>query len=156
MRPADPMTIRTAYLTLFLASVAIIAGAWIFQMAGYAPCHLCLLQRWPWYGAIVLSGLCAAFLPRQRAPLLLFVLLFTGSALFGGWHAGIEWKIFAGPTSCTGTLSGAMGLPDLTNAPVVTCGEAAIRILGLSLAGWNAVVSAALALFALIAFRRAR
>jgi disulfide bond formation protein DsbB len=74
------------------------------------------------------------------------------SAVFGAYHAGVEWKWWPGPDTCTGG-SALGGLPDLTK-PIVMCDEAAIRIFGLSLAGWNAVISAALTAVALLGTQR--
>jgi disulfide bond formation protein DsbB len=69
--------------------------------------------------------------------------------VFGAYHAGVEWKWWPGPTTCAGEIGGGSVLPDLTNDPVIGCEEAALRILGLSLAGWNALISAGLALVAI-------
>jgi disulfide bond formation protein DsbB len=76
--------------------------------------------------------------------------VWIGSAVFGAYHAGVEWKFWPGPDTCGGSLSGI--LPDLSK-PVVACDAAAIRILGLSLAGWNAVISLAMAAVALVGAR---
>ncbi len=143
--------LRTDHQTLpfwltFMVAFATIAGAWLFEWWGYDPCHLCLLERWPYYAAIILAPLFALIASNgssRRLALLALGLLFVGSMVFGIYHSGIEWKWWPGPSSCTG--SGQLtGLPDLTKK-VVMCDEAALRILGLSLAGWNAVISAALA-----------
>jgi disulfide bond formation protein DsbB len=72
--------------------------------------------------------------------------------IFGIFHSGVEWKWWAGPTACTGSGGLSTGLPDLSS-PVVMCDQPAIRILGLSLAGWNAVISLGLALVALAGAR---
>jgi disulfide bond formation protein DsbB len=138
-------TPRATALFLLLAAIVILGGAWIFEFAGYAPCPLCLQQRWAWYALIPFSALIA--LLNARGLLYLAALLMAGSAVFGAYHAGIEWKWWPGPGTCAGELTG--GLPDLNNEPVISCEEAALRILGLSLAGWNAVISLALAAMAL-------
>jgi disulfide bond formation protein DsbB len=88
-----------------------------------------------------------------RYGLLLLALIMVGSGIFGVYHSGIEWKWWPGPGTCEGTLSG--GLPQLGSEPVVSCDEAAIRILGLSLAGWNAVISFCLAAVAFMGAKRA-
>lgn len=139
---------RLAALVIAGAAFATIAGAWIFEYAGYAPCELCLKQRWAYYAAIPLA-LAAALVPERGTRLLLglLALLWAGSMVFGIYHAGVEWKWWLGPATCgtSGGLGG--GLPDLSK-PVVLCDEAAIRIFGQSLAGWNAVISMALAVVA--------
>jgi disulfide bond formation protein DsbB len=130
-----------------LALLAIIIGAFAFEYAGYPPCELCLMQRWAYYVGIPFAGYLALGNPRWiRTGLLLLTIMLAANAVFGVYHAGVEWKWWQGPATCSG---GAMtdGLPDLTK-PAVMCNEAALRILGLSLAGWNAIISASLAVLA--------
>ena len=146
------LTPRHALLLLLVVSIATIAGAWIFEAAGYLPCELCLMQRWAYYAAIPLTAMLLVAAPLQRAGLDLLALLWIGSMIFGIFHSGVEWKWWAGPTACTGSGALSMGLPDLSS-PVVMCDQPAIRILGLSLAGWNAVISLGLALVALAGAR---
>jgi disulfide bond formation protein DsbB len=143
---------RNALLLLLVVSIATIAGAWIFEAAGYLPCELCLMQRWAYYAAIPLTAVLLVAAPLQRAGLYLLALLWIGSMIFGIFHSGVEWKWWAGPTACTGSGGLSTGLPDLSS-PVVMCDQPAIRILGLSLAGWNAVISLGLALVALAGAR---
>ncbi len=141
------ITQRTALMLVFIVSLLTIIGAFIFQWAGYAPCPLCLMQRWAYYAVIPLSlvfaGIARTNAGVARFGLLLIALILIANSIFGIYHAGAEWKFWPGPSTCGGSLDG--GLPDLTNEPVVRCDEAAIRILGLSLAGWNAVICALLA-----------
>lgn len=145
------LTPQRALSAILIVATATIAGAWIFQFAGFDPCHLCLLQRWAYYAVIPLS-LVVLLLPETFAKpgLYLLALILAGSAIFGAYHAGVEWKFWPGPGTCSGDVSG--GLPDLTKT-VVACDEAALRIFGISLAGWNAVISI---LLAGIAFTGAR
>lgn len=142
-------TLNPRQIAFLIATVlfATIAGAWIFEWAGYAPCDLCLKQRWGYYAGIPLALLFAVAGPRWLRPgLYILALILAANAVFGVFHAGVEWKWWEGPSTCAGgNFSG--GLPDLTK-PVVPCNEAALRIFGLSLAGWNAVISAALAVLA--------
>ncbi len=145
----------TAKQTLYVIAAvlfATIAGAWIFQWAGYEPCDLCYKQRWGYYAGIPLALIVANAGPRVLKPgLYLLALILAANAIFGVYHSGVEWKWWEGPTTCgAGGLSG--GLPDLSK-PAVLCDEAALRILGLSLAGWNAVISAALSVLALMGAR---
>ena len=143
-------------LLIAAALFIIIVGAWIFELAGYLPCELCLKQRWAYYAGIPFALFLGVTKPTWIKPgLYLVALVLTANALFGVYHAGVEWKFWQGPTSCTGgdlTAGLSDGLPDLSK-PGVMCDQPAIRILGLSLAGWNAVICAALAT---IAFRGAR
>lgn len=148
------LTPRHASLTIGIIAIAIIIGAWIFEYAGYAPCEMCLTQRWAYYLGIPFAMLIAVWNPAWiRAALWLMALWWLGSAVFGTYHSGVEWGWWQGPTTCSGgDLGFGEGLPDLSKT-AVKCNEAAIRIFGLSLAGWNAVVSAVMAL---IAMRSAR
>ncbi len=151
---------RNAAFAVFIVALLTIVGAWIFQWAGYSPCPLCLLQRWPYYAAIPLAALTFYAATRglavARWGLALLALIMLGSGVFGIYHSGIEWGWWPGPTTCSGTISTDVLLPDLNNDPVITCEQAALRIFGLSLAGWNAVISLALAGLAWAGFRRAR
>lgn len=147
----NDVTPGKALQLICLIATATIIGAWMFQFAGYDPCHLCLLQRWAYYAVIPLS-LVLMFLPKTIAKpgFYLLALILVGSAVFGAYHAGVEWKFWEGPSTCSGEFSGS--LPDLTKK-VVACNEAALRILGISLAGWNAIISAALAVVAMLGIR---
>lgn len=126
---------------------------------GLPPCEMCHWQRWPHIAALVF-GLGALLLPRWRVQLLaLAALSFAITGGIGVFHAGVEWKWWQGLTSCasTATPNSLDALrAQLMAAPVVRCDEAAIRVLGLSMAGWNALWSAALAVFALLAAKRAK
>jgi len=167
--PTLPRSLQTvtplqAALGVLILAFATIAGAWIFEWAGYLPCELCLMQRWAYYAGVPLAALtavAAAYGPRglAGAGLALLGLVFIGSAMFGVYHAGVEWGFWPGPTGCTGALARADSMADflkqLETTKVVRCDAVAIRILGLSLAGWNAVISAAMAALALLGARKA-
>jgi disulfide bond formation protein DsbB len=141
---------RSARL-IFAAALATLAGAWIFEYVGYAPCELCLMQRWAYYAGIPLALFAALVAPRHpglaQAGLAVLALLWLGSMVFGIYHSGVEWKWWLGPGTCGNQPGFSGGLPDL-GAPVILCDTPAIRVLGLSLAGWNAVISLGLALVA--------
>ncbi len=149
-----PRTARHAAFLIFVVALTTIGGAWLFEYLGYAPCPLCLQQRWPYYGAMVLSlaavGLSGSSPKASTGLLYVIAIVFAASAVFGVFHSGVEWKWWPGPDTCGGDFSG--GLPDLSK-PAVRCDEAAIRIFGLSLAGWNAVISTALTVVALLGTR---
>jgi len=149
------LTPRRAAALVFIIAALTIVGAWAFQWAGYSPCALCLKQRWAYYGVIPLSLVLAlappAWSSTVRLGLVVVALIMLASMVFGIYHAGVEWRWWPGPGTCEGTLSG--GLPQLGTTPVVSCEDPALRILGLSLAGWNAVVSLALALVAFLGAR---
>ena len=150
------LTPQRAAIVIFIIALATILGAWVFEYAGFAPCELCLMQRWAYYAAVPLALVVAYVAPRNagvaRMGLLVLAAIWFGSMLFGIYHSGVEWKWWLGPSTC-GNQAGFSGkLPDLT-APVILCDTPAIRILGLSLAGWNAIVSLFLALVALAGWK---
>ena len=153
-----------ASLAITLIAFATIAGAWIFEAFGYLPCELCLKQRWAYYAGVPLAAittLVAARNEKLARPLLwLLALLFFGSMIFGVYHSGVEWGFWPGPTTCTGAATTAGSMDDfmkqLQTTQVVQCDKVAIRILGLSLAGWNAVISAAMSALAVIGARAKR
>jgi len=148
-----------AALAVFAVSAATLGGAWYFQFVlGYQPCHLCLEQRIPYY-VIVPLALVTAIAAAVRAParlvaagLAIIVLAALCSAALGAYHAGVEWHWWEGPTECSGGVSDltAKGplLDQIRAIRVVPCNEAAWRIFGLSLAGYNVLISLALAAIA--------
>ena len=145
---------QTAFVVLAVAS-ATIAGALASQhVFGLQPCPLCLQQRWPYYVGIPLAAAIAwAPAPWRRQGLALLALLFAASAALGAFHAGVEWGFWQGPSDCSGGSAGQTGtvgdfLQSLNQVRVVSCTEAAWRFAGVSLAGWNAVVSVGLAALA--------
>jgi disulfide bond formation protein DsbB len=143
---------------IMAVAAATIGGAWIFQAFGYVPCELCLTQRYAYYGGVPLAAI-VAYAATGRARSIVFAgmiglaLIFAANAALGVYHAGVEWRFWAGPSGCTGIIAGPPSAADLMktleSAKVVACDEVQVRILGLSLAGWNAIISAALALLAL-------
>lgn len=141
-------------------SFALLAGAFVFQALGYAPCKLCIWQRWPHGVAIAAGGLVLLFGPLA----LLGVAGALAAAVTGGlgvYHTGVERGWWEGPSSCSGagdSLSGMSGSDLLSlDAPVdiVMCDEVAWAFAGLSMATWNAVISFALALLWVRALRTA-
>jgi disulfide bond formation protein DsbB len=150
------LTPQQAAWAIFGVTLATILGAWAFEYAGYLPCELCLKQRFAYYTVVPLSLIFAVAGQNNpkllRAGLVLLGLVMLASCIFGIYHSGVEWKFWQGPTTCTGGGDFKGGLPDLTKKAVM-CDQPAIRILGLSLAGWNAVISAATSW---LAFSKAR
>jgi disulfide bond formation protein DsbB len=134
-----------------LASVIVMATALGFEyIGGFAPCPLCLQQRYAYYIAIPGLFVALVLLTIHHANpaailLLLLSLVFLGNAGLGIYHAGAEWKFWPGPETCAGGGSIATTAGDLLKgiktAKVVRCDEAAIRVLGLSMAGWNVIAS---------------
>ena len=139
---------------------ATLAGAWFFELVlDIRPCPLCLEQRYAYYLAVPL-GLVLAFAASRRAPravllagFAVLLLAALANAWLGGYHAGVEWQFWQGPTDCSGPVAnlGSAGtlLERLDTVKVVRCDEVQWRFLGLSLAGYNVLISLAMALIAL-------
>jgi disulfide bond formation protein DsbB len=131
-----------------LGSLALLAGALAFQyVGGLAPCPLCIDQRWPHAIAIGLGLLLLAWPKRGLAALAgLVVLVGAGIA---GYHVGIEQGWWPGPTTCTAPEPGAMApgelLDQILATPVVLCDEVAWSLWGISMAGWNGILSLGIA-----------
>lgn len=144
-----------AAIAIFVISAATLAGAWFFEyVLKLAPCPLCLEQRIPYHIIIPLS-LLLAIAALVHAPRKLVLVGFAAiviaaccNIVLGTYHAGVEWRWWAGPAECSGPLtdlrSGGSLLDQLHAVHVVRCDEAAWRFLGLSLAGYNVLISIAL------------
>jgi disulfide bond formation protein DsbB len=139
------MTFRFSVLIAAAGSAALLLGALGFQfIGGLAPCHLCLLQRWPHLAAIAIGALAIA--TQQRIFALFGALAAAITAGIGIYHTGVERGIFEGPTTCTsgppGSLSSEQLFDKIMNAPLIRCDEVAWQMLGLSMASWNAIIPA--------------
>ena len=116
-------------------------------LGGLHPCEMCYWQRWPHAVAILLAALAftgPADSSRSRGVTLLAALAIAASGAIGVYHAGVEAKIFEGFTQCTASgkgLSTAELLEQIKRAPLVRCDEVQFRFLGISMAGWNAILS---------------
>ena len=149
-----PRIVLRASVVVFVVATATILTALAFEhLGGYAPCPLCLEERYAYYFAVPASAL-ALFLARgdrtgfARILLLLIALAFLANMAAGIFHAGVEWKWWPGPGECSGAFELQWGQGGVVDTPIIRCDEASWRFLGLSFAGWNAMVSAFLALVA--------
>lgn len=130
----------------FLGPAFLLGGALAFEyIGGMVPCELCLLQRWP-HAAALLVALIAFIYPAQRPILLLCAAVaIAGSGAVAVYHAGVEWGLWAGATACTATHiatgSSADFLRDMIARPIIRCDVAPWSLFGLSMAGWNALLS---------------
>jgi len=151
-----------------LFALLLILGALGFEYLGrLPPCEMCMWQRYPHIAAAIIgiagylalrSGLCA---PSWSLPIaILTVGLVAISGAFGIYHAGVEWHWWPGPTECSGPIGdlnkGGSLMNQLQSINVVRCDEAAWRLFGISLAGYNALISLALAAFALVGLLASR
>ncbi|TCU10566.1 disulfide bond formation protein B [Rhizobium sullae] len=165
---ASPLSRPVVFYSLLLAlgMSAVVGTALGFQyIGGYIPCALCLLQRQPYYYGIpiaILGALASLFgLPNwvARALLLAAGILMVVGAGMGVYHAGVEWHFWAGPATCSTSASSMTQnagdlLTELNTVTGPSCTDAALRVLGLSFAGWNVITSLILAAFAFIGVRK--
>ncbi len=153
-RPLDKITAAIA----FVLGLATIAGAWGSQLiGGLVPCELCLEQRLAYYWGLPL--LLLILLAWNKLPLTVWYIamaitaaIFAWGTYMGGFHAGVEWGFWPGPTACTG-VGDAMdfnALSNMNDAHVIGCDVVQFRFLGISLAGYNALISAAIVVLLLI------
>ena len=135
--------------TAFMIGMFTILGAWAFELiGGFVPCELCLAQRMPYYIGLPILALIIILWSKIPAVIrliltLLVAAVFLWSMYLGVFHAGVEWKFWPGPTACTGTGEG-LNFSDLNNlneAKVVPCDEPQFRFMGISFAGYNALIS---------------
>ena len=146
--PIDKLLVGLA----FLLALATILGAWGSQLlGGLVPCELCLAQRMAYYWGLPVLALILVLW--NRIPLVVWyiamavaALIFVWSAYMGAYHAGVEWGFWPGPTACTGsgTAGGGINFDDIAKGTferVVPCDVVQFRFLGISLAGYNALIS---------------
>ena len=155
------MNAQRLSLSLGALSLALIIGALAFQYVGHIPpCEMCHWQRWPHIAAAIvgLGGgalIAGGLLDARWAPVVatLTIALIAIAGALGVYHAGVEWKWWAGPAACTGERFEFKGLEGL-NEQAVRCDEAAWRLFGISLAGYNALISLAAATWGALALSR--
>jgi disulfide bond formation protein DsbB len=153
-----------AALLVAAGGAATILGAYYFQyVLHYAPCELCLDERIPYYVGIplalviALAGLFDVPRPLLVTGLALLIVVMLIGAGLGVYHSGVEWKFWPGPAHCSGVINnfGSAGglMEQMNQTRIVPCDAAAWRLLGISLAGYNALISLALAAIALWGIR---
>lgn len=144
-------------LILLGISAATLATVYASQyIGGLQPCELCLYQRWPWWGVLALAAV--ASLPALSANLRMLLVLVAGLVLLGGaslafFHVGVEQHWWPGLASCSGG-SGIPGsfeqLQQLMQRPAPACDKPAWTLLGISMAGYNAILSVVMGAWALV------
>mgnify|MGYP002878987877 CR=1 FL=1 len=137
-------------------SVALLVGAFLFEyVGGMAPCSLCIWQRWAHVGVIGAALIGMVMLPARTGLLLVIAAALTSFGI-AGYHAGVEWALWEGPSGCTANLgsgaSTAALVDQLLATPVVRCDDVPWSLFGLSMAGWNALFSLDITAVAILAF----
>lgn len=159
LRKTSPLNSRDVRAALFGGglSLALLIGAWVFQYGfGYAPCIMCYWQRHAHMAVIGLAVAIIAFraifggrvLPPRLGPALLILALLFSAGL-AGYHVGIEWGLLEGPKQCAANLDGSTAEYDLSNPLAIfdepiagpACSDVVWSFLGLSMAGWNGLIS---------------
>ena len=147
------LSFRRAQTLAFLLPAALLGGAYISEYGfDLYPCEMCWWQRYPHFAALALAA-ASAFVPAKRLLVGLAAVAIVISGLIGGFHAGVEYGWWEGITGCAiAAAEGADPLEAILNAPLVRCDKAPWDLFGISLAGWNFLVSGAggLAIFALL------
>ncbi len=136
---------KTALLAA-AGSAGMLGGAFAFQYIGdMAPCKMCIWQRWP-HGIAIALGIVIYFYSSRIVALLGGLTVLTGAGI-AFFHAGVEQKWWEGPSSCTGSgLSMGDNLLDMSAAVnIVRCDEIPWEMFGISMAGWNGIISVVLA-----------
>ena len=135
--------------------VALLGGAYISQYGfGLFPCEMCLWQRYPHFAAVGFAILSYAMVPNRVWAALAGLAILT-SGLIGGFHAGVEYGWWEGITGCS-TLPSTIDVMDVNAAPLVRCDVAPWDLFGISLAGWNFLISTigGAAIVALAAYKK--
>jgi disulfide bond formation protein DsbB len=151
---------NAAAVAIAIIGIATMAGFFFFQYAlGYPPCPLCLEQRYAFYLSVPLAAmiLLGQSVGSSRKVLLLAFFAIAAAMLWnaglGTYHSGVEWRWWPGPQDCSGATpnfsAGGSLIDQINRTRVVRCDEAAWRFLGLSLAGYNVLVSLTVAAIAL-------
>jgi len=158
------MAATRVFMVFVLVASAVVLGTALLSQywGGLAPCELCLLQRWPWGVAIVVSFI--ATMVGSRPPLpwvaLLLAVVFVVSAGLAVYHVGVEQGWFAGPTACSGAGTAADTVEALKaqilHQQPVRCDAPAWALSGISLAGWNLLASLVMVGCCIAAFAQSR
>ena len=147
-------------LALGTLALALILGALGFQYIGHMPpCEMCHWQRWPLIAAAFVGIVSPAFVKRGDTMFwiaLIVILLVAVSGAIAVDQAGVEWKFWAGPSTCTGNRVVFNGLSALNTPGQVRCDLPSFRLFGLSLAGYNALISLGSALLGFVLLLRGR
>ena len=151
------LPVNRALLICATMSACLLLGAFLFEyVGGLAPCKMCIWQRWA-HSAVVLVALSSLLISadiRKKSALFLVFLAAVASAAIAGFHVGVEWQLWDGPSGCSVPLGNkgdiTLLVDQLLATPVVRCDEVPWSLFGISMAGWNSILSLDIAGFALI------
>lgn len=139
-----------ALLAFSIPLLALIGAYGSEYLGGLHPCHLCLEQRWPHFVAIAFGAMALISGPASlmgRGLIAIAASAIATSGAIGIFHVGVEMGLWEYVSPCTSGLSGeGSAIDKIMTAPLIRCDEVAFRFLGISMAGWNAIVSIASAL----------
>lgn len=145
--------LKLARVIALAVPLALLGGAYAFQyLGGLFPCEMCWWQRYALFFTVAVA-LLAWTVRSSRALVMLAGLGLAASALLGGYHAGIEYGWWQGFTACTSNVqfgAGSDPLAAIMNAPTVRCDEVQWKFAGISLAGFNFLISGAAAIVVLL------
>jgi disulfide bond formation protein DsbB len=150
-----PLDKKTAGVAFVLGLLTILGALGSQYFGGLQPCDLCLEQRLAYYYGLPI--LFAVLVTWNRLPLPVWYIamaivtaIFAWGIYMGAYHAGVEWGFWPGPTACAG-VGGEMSFESLNNmTPVIGCDAVQFRFLGISLAGYNALISLAIVALLLV------
>ena len=149
--------VNRALLICATMSSCLLAGAfWFEYIGGLAPCEMCIWQRWAHSGLtlVALSGLLLPAQIKVKLALLFVSIAALTSFAIAGFHVGVEWHLWEGPVGCSALLNSsgdlALMVDQLLATPVVRCDEVLWSLFGISMAGWNSIISLDIAGFALM------
>lgn len=149
MSPSDKLAQQVAIAIPAL----LLGGAYVAQYAfGLFPCEMCWWQRYAHFAALALA-LISTVAPPRRVWVLLAGIAILVAGLLGGYHAGVEYHWWEGMTTCSSTATGH-SLQDIFNAPLIRCDVAQWTLFGISLAGFNFLISTAAAIVVFILLAR--
>jgi disulfide bond formation protein DsbB len=151
-------SLRQAHWLAFGVPALLLAGAYVSQYGfGLYPCEMCWWQRYPHFAAVALA-LLAFVAPPKRLWIALSALAILGSGLIGVFHAGVEYGWWLGVTDCTNLIdnSGGDALAAIMDAPLIRCDAPQWTLAGVSLAGFNAIISVISAMAILVLLAKAR
>ncbi|MFD1883284.1 disulfide bond formation protein B [Paracoccus pacificus] len=156
---AESFSSRRLMVGAGAGSAAMLLFAIASQIMGYAPCELCILQRWPHLVAVIIGALALFVRPRRIWAAVGALAIALGTAI-AFYHAGVEQQWWAGPTQCSGmvdftTMSTGDLLAQIEAAPLVRCDQISWSLFGLSMAAWNGILSVGLLGMWILALLRA-